>query len=276
MNCTKCGGATGVLENRSSTTRIRRRRECGPCGARFSTVEVRLDDHSVEFGTCPDCGGATEVTDSRVSGASIRRRRECTACKTRFSTLEVVRPERVPKPAAIVRVRKKSLGTRYRKPRDIEPGCHMAYERWLPAEDAILTAQFTLVPDAEIAAKLRRSVPGVARRASILGLLRDPEVAARRRVQRGLPPTTVRYGFVGQRVVITADMGQVIARDYRRLGPRELAKQLGIPFGTVLSHAFRRRLTRPREVDPWSPLAGGELRERRVVAVDALEEPGRQ
>lgn len=40
MKCPKCGGDAGVMETRDSAGRLRRRRKCGDCGERFTTLEV--------------------------------------------------------------------------------------------------------------------------------------------------------------------------------------------------------------------------------------------
>jgi hypothetical protein len=41
VNCTQCGGATGVVDSRRTSPGLcRRRRKCHKCGYLFSTVEM--------------------------------------------------------------------------------------------------------------------------------------------------------------------------------------------------------------------------------------------
>lgn len=43
MNCPKCGCGTFVKDSRHDEDQVRRRRECGECKYRFSTVEIDCD-----------------------------------------------------------------------------------------------------------------------------------------------------------------------------------------------------------------------------------------
>lgn len=43
MNCTTCYSDTKVIDSRIEEQGVRRRRECLACGARFTTMEVTMD-----------------------------------------------------------------------------------------------------------------------------------------------------------------------------------------------------------------------------------------
>ena len=64
--CTVCGHVTRVIDSRpSALDRIRRRRECCACNARFTTFEVRAEDLSDENvrkvdALCSDVDAAVE------------------------------------------------------------------------------------------------------------------------------------------------------------------------------------------------------------------------
>ena len=84
MRCPACKSEDlRVLETRDLDEAIRRRRECGACGHRFTTLERS------EALPCPRCG----MPETRVIGwggaaRALRRARECPQCGHRFSTTE--------------------------------------------------------------------------------------------------------------------------------------------------------------------------------------------
>lgn len=43
MTCPICEGATKVINSRTNSESVRRRRECVDCGYRFSTLELDID-----------------------------------------------------------------------------------------------------------------------------------------------------------------------------------------------------------------------------------------
>ena len=47
MNCPECGAWSVILETRSSTTRYRRRRECGN-GHKFTTEEITVSPETIK------------------------------------------------------------------------------------------------------------------------------------------------------------------------------------------------------------------------------------
>lgn len=57
MLCRTCGAKSAVLETRESGEGLRRRRECGACGARWTTVELPYE------GSCP----VAVMTDVQVA-----------------------------------------------------------------------------------------------------------------------------------------------------------------------------------------------------------------
>src|SRR6266542_334162 len=86
MKCPACKSEDlRVLETRDLDDAIRRRRECGACGHRFTTLERS------EALPCPRCGTAeTRVIGWGGEPRSLRRNRECPHCGHRFSTTERV------------------------------------------------------------------------------------------------------------------------------------------------------------------------------------------
>jgi transcriptional repressor NrdR len=86
MRCPACKSEDlRVLETRDLDDAIRRRRECGACGHRFTTLERS------EALPCPRCGTAeTRVIGWGGEPRSLRRSRECPHCGHRFSTTERV------------------------------------------------------------------------------------------------------------------------------------------------------------------------------------------
>ena len=89
MRCPGCKGEDlRVLETRDLDDAIRRRRECGGCGRRFTTFE------RVEALVCPSC----THPETRLigwspwgkDGAELRRFRECPQCGHRFTSTERV------------------------------------------------------------------------------------------------------------------------------------------------------------------------------------------
>ena len=46
MRCEECDALAHVIDSRGLTSGgVRRRRECRRCGARFTTIEVKMDDY---------------------------------------------------------------------------------------------------------------------------------------------------------------------------------------------------------------------------------------
>ena len=83
---------TRVVDSRPEEMSIRRRRECGNCGHRFTTYE------RLEVLACPHCEAAGVFTaESRVASyqllkAGSRRYRECLRCGREFTSTERVDP----------------------------------------------------------------------------------------------------------------------------------------------------------------------------------------
>ena len=54
MNCPTCGAATMVMQSRADTglpgDPLRRRRKCGACSHRFSTIELSLEEAKAVLG----------------------------------------------------------------------------------------------------------------------------------------------------------------------------------------------------------------------------------
>lgn len=88
MRCPQCAKQdTRVVDSRPEEMSIRRRRECGNCGHRYTTYE------RLEVLACPHC----ESIESRVASyqllkAGSRRFRECLRCGREFTTTERVDP----------------------------------------------------------------------------------------------------------------------------------------------------------------------------------------
>lgn len=84
LRCPQCQSSNlRVTDSRDNVESIRRRRECGECGHRFTTYE------RVDLFACPRC----ESVDARILATEqlkggLRRRRECAECGFRYTTSE--------------------------------------------------------------------------------------------------------------------------------------------------------------------------------------------
>lgn len=47
MKCRECGAEVFTVDSRPKGDLIRRRKQCGTCGARFSTIEIREEEFKV-------------------------------------------------------------------------------------------------------------------------------------------------------------------------------------------------------------------------------------
>lgn len=103
--CSVCGGNGLVIDSRETSDAIRRRRACGSCGHRWTTVEMAKGEDGASWsnahalcGAIEDLKEATRSLSQKIAAASTSMTKQAETLIRRARMIEAEINEKLPEP----------------------------------------------------------------------------------------------------------------------------------------------------------------------------------